>query len=108
MENTLFTFGIFYVLYGIAGILGFQFIPSKYRGHSWSRDYKRCRGISWLMLGLPWLVLAMVEAYVYPDARMPAGLFAAVLVAISLPSVIYAFRMEGKFQGLLDRETENE
>ena len=42
----------FWVIYGIAGILGFQIIRSEYRGHRWTKTYVRLLGVSWLLLGV--------------------------------------------------------
>ena len=32
----------FWVIYGIAGILGFQIIRSEYKGHDWTKAYVGC------------------------------------------------------------------
>ena len=44
--NALLFMSVFWIIYGIAGIVGYQNIPSKYKGHSWTKDYIRCQGIT--------------------------------------------------------------
>ena len=51
--NVILIMSAFWVIYGIAGILGFQIIRSEYRGHRWTKTYVRLLGVSWLLLGVP-------------------------------------------------------
>ena len=39
--NVLLFMSVFWILYGIAGLLGFQNIPAKYKEHSWTKDVGR-------------------------------------------------------------------
>ena len=57
----LLAISIFYICYGLVGLLGFQLIPKKYRGHSWTKQYKRCCGLAYLLLGIPWLLLTLAQ-----------------------------------------------
>ena len=59
--NAMLIISIFYICYGIAGLLGFQLIPKKYRGHSWTKQYKHCCGLAYLLLGIPWLLLTLAQ-----------------------------------------------
>lgn len=49
--------GIFFTLYGAAGLCGFQRIAERYKYKSWTKSYVRACGIGWLMLGIPWILL---------------------------------------------------
>lgn len=42
--NVILIMSAFWVIYGIAGILGFQVIRSEYRGHDWTKTYVRLLG----------------------------------------------------------------
>lgn len=41
---------IFWIVNGVLGLFGVQFIPEEYRGTDFEREYKRYRGIGWLLL----------------------------------------------------------
>ena len=95
--GTLLALGIFYTLYGIAGLLGLQVIPEKYRGQAWTPKYIRCRGFSWVLMGIPWLCLWAVVRNTSVDTAVTA----IALIACSLPALIYTFVMEHKFKAML-------
>ena len=44
--NVILIMSAFWVIYGIAGILGFQVIRSEYKGHDWTKTYVRLLGVS--------------------------------------------------------------
>lgn len=58
--GVILALGILWTLRGIAGILGFQVINEKYKNHDWTASYIRYRGKSWLMIGIPWLILYLL------------------------------------------------
>lgn len=39
--GVILVLSIFWIGYGIVGLIGFQNIPAKYKGHSWTKDYIR-------------------------------------------------------------------
>ena len=104
--DTLLIMGIFWTVYGIAGLLGFQFIHPRYRGHSWTPDYLRRRGLSYLLIGIPWLILHLVRTYCFVETQINKTTFAVILIAISLPGMIYSFIMETKFSEKAEKETD--
>lgn len=85
--------GLFWTLYGIAGLLGFQIINGAYRHHSWTASYIRRRGISWLMIGIPWLVL-----YFLAHGREISRLAICLLILLcGLPSIAYTIAIDRKY-----------
>ena len=98
---------IFWILYGIMGLFGVQNIPPQHKGRSWTKDYIRCQGLSWLMLGVPWLAFYLINTFCFADARLKTGTVALILAALSVPSVVYTIIWDRKFNRLLEAETES-
>ena len=99
--DTIFLFGIFWAIYGIAGLLGVQIIPARYRGIKWTRSYIRQQGISWLLLGIPWLILWLTLDSSALDFRLKALL----LIAVSLPAFFYTLWMDKAYRKRLKEES---
>lgn len=91
---------ISWIAYGIAGLFGFQRIPKEFRGRKWTKRYIRQRGISWLMIGIPWLILYCVDAV----REIPVGLGMVLIVACGLPAIIYSAYIDRKSRALLKAE----
>lgn len=53
----LWGISVFWIVYGILGILGIQKIPEKYKYKSWTPDYIRMNGMAYLLLGGCWFIL---------------------------------------------------
>lgn len=81
---------LFYIGYGIAGLLGFQVIPDRCKGKEWTKHYVRCRGISWLLIGIPWLILYWVDM----GQMWPFQIRAVLIVLCAVPSIIYSVMIE--------------
>ena len=58
--------GFVNLLYGVAGLAGWQFIPFEFRGHSWTKRYTRLCGVSWLLLGGGWLLFPFAADILAP------------------------------------------
>lgn len=97
---TLLSLGIFYMIYGVAGILGFQYIPQKYRNRSWTGEFIRSRGIFFLITGALWIFVYIIDSF----HRMNWITLAAVLILFSAPPMIYAVRTEKKYKLRLAEE----
>ena len=95
--------GIFYSVYGVLGLLGVQVIPSEYRGKPWTKSYIRCRGISWVIVGIPWLVFYLIVR----DMEINKLILVLILIGISFPSIIYSIAFERKYKALLKNEQES-
>ena len=89
----------FWVIYGIVGILGFQIIRSEYKGHRWTKTYVRLLGVSWLMLGAPWLLFDRIA--VHTAANIGTGLLCIVLLALAMPSIAFTFFIDKKCRNIL-------
>ena len=92
--NVLLMLGAFYTVYGLLGLAGWQRLPAPYRGHRWTGRYTRRLGVSWLMLGLPWLaVWALLRT-----APPAWPVVCAVIVGVSLPSLVYTWALDRRYR----------
>ena len=96
--TTILILGLFWVLYGCLGLLGIQVIPDKHRGTEHEQAYKRFRGLSWLLLGVPWLLVWAVMRNV--DGP-PTGQMAMILLVCAMPSLVFSVVGERKYCRLL-------
>jgi len=96
--TVLLCLSVFWIIYGMLGIFGIQNIPKKYKGSDFEKEYKRDRGISWLLLGIPMFVFWLVVHNMEIINNVP---FVIIMIAIALPSIIYDFMAERKYQKLL-------
>ena len=92
--------GIFWTLYGIAGVLGFQVINEKYKNHDWTSKFIRYRGRSWLMIGIPFLIL-----YLLTYGRDINKLLMCLLILLcGVPSIAYTIINDRKYERMLKKE----
>lgn len=92
--NVFLYLGAFWTMYGIAGLCGYQRIPKRCENQSWTKQYIRSSGISWLLLGIPWMLLyAMGRVWNFHWA-----IVIGLALAFSLPSVWYSVWMEQKYK----------
>ena len=98
--TTCINLGIFWTVYGIVGLLGFQVISPRFKGYPWTKKYIRCRGLSWLMLGIPWSILG----FVLHKMDIGAGITIFIMLIAALPSLVYSVLLEKKFEELLENE----
>ena len=84
---TIWVLSIFWIGYGILGILGIQNIPERYRYRSWTSDYIRANGIGLVIFGISWFILGIVLT-LYP---LPLLQGFGLAVLFSLPALGYAF-----------------
>lgn len=98
--SVMLLLGIFWTLYGIAGLMGIQRIPPAYRGKRWARKYARTCGVGWLMIGIPWIILYLLCSY-YEVRWSATALF---MVLVSLPSILYSTYIEKLYQTHFSKE----
>ena len=103
--NGLLVMSIFWIGYGVLGLFGIQNIPAKYKGHTWTKEYIRSQGVTWLIVGVPWLAFYLVCKFLIPEADIRFDVEILVLVALSLPAIIITFIWERKYKALLAAET---
>lgn len=89
---TLWVISVFWILYGIAGLLGFENLPEKYKYKSWTSDYIRMNGIAKLLLGVGWFILGFVLRAVSLPLLQEMGL----VLLFALPAVGYALYADRK------------
>lgn len=83
---SIWAIGIFWIVYGILGILGIQNIPERYRYKSWTPDYMRANGIGMVIFGVSWVILGIVLK-LRPMPFLPGF---GLAVVFSLPALVYA------------------
>ena len=103
--DVLFVMSIFWIGYGILGLFGIQNIPAKYKGHTWTKEYIRKQGITWLLVGVPWLAFYLVWTFAIPNTDLNTGIEVLILIALSLPALITTIVWEKKYKALLAAET---
>ena len=106
--NVLLVMSIFWIGYGILGLFGIQNISAKYKGHSWTKEYIRKQGITWLLVGVPWFSFYLIRTFAIPDVDLNAGIQLLILIALSLPALVTTFIWERKYNALLAAETGTE
>lgn len=88
--TTILILSIVWIIYGILGLFGIQNVPKEVKGTAYERDNKRKSGISWLLMGIPYLT-----AYIFiKDKDLPAGLVALVLIILVIPSIVYSWMLK--------------
>ena len=102
MDFILFM-SILWIIYGVAGLLGFQNIPAKYEGYSWTIRYKRSSGIGWLIFVVPILTInLLIRIFSWPQY---INLIMSILIGVI--SVSYSIYQEKKFNKLIaDKQIE--
>lgn len=81
-------------LYGIASILGFQVIGEKHKNHDQTANYIHHRGISWIIMGIPWLILYLLTY----NKDINKLIMCLLILACTIPSIIYSFLNEPKYR----------
>ena len=103
--DVLLIMSIFWIGYGILGLFGIQNISAKYKGHSWTKEYIRKQGITWLLVGVPCFAFYLIRTFAIPDADLNTGIEVLILIALSLPALVTTFIWERKYNALLATET---
>ena len=99
--KVLLFMSVFWTLYGIVGLFGYQNIPKKFKGYSWTKEYIRLQGITWLMLGVPLLMLYLFVNHLIPEENLNAELLVLSMLVLASPSVVFTYKWEKKYEKLL-------
>ena len=102
--GVILVLSIFWIGYGIVGLIGFQNIPAKYKGHSWTKDYIRKQGVTWLVLGLPWLGFYVARTFFLAEANISTGMAIVILLLLAAPALITTIILERKYKAMLSAE----
>ena len=100
--NIFLFMGTFWSIYGILGLRGFQIIPLKYKGKSWTKSYIRCCGVSWMLLGFSWLVCYVI----IHNMNIKYFIVIIIYTIVSIPSLIYTIAYDRKYKILLKNNQE--
>ena len=95
--NTIILLGIFWSIYGVLGLFGIQKIPSEYKGKNWTKRFIRSRGVSWILLGFPWIIFYLIVR----NMNINNFITAMIIIVISIPSIIYSVVSDRKYKTLL-------
>lgn len=99
--KVLLFMSVFWTLYGIAGLFGYQNIPKRFKGYSWTKEYIRHQGITWLMLGVPLLMLYLIVNHFIPEENLNAELLVISMLVLASPSVVFTYKWEKKYEKML-------
>lgn len=104
---TIWVLSVFWIGYGILGILGIQNIPEKYKYKSWTPDYIRMNGIGMVIFGASWFILGFVlKAFPLPPLQ---GFGLTVLFTLpALGDAIYVARKSKAWRRQADEEWRQE
>ena len=98
--EVLFAISVFYICYGIFGFFGKMNISEKYKGHEWTKDYIRGLAVSYILLGIPYLILYLAFRQ-YDPSYLKMILF---IILAGLPALIFIIFHERKYNKLLKKE----
>lgn len=101
---TLLVMSIFYTVYGIAGLFGFQIIPEQYRGHPWTKEYMGSQGIAYLLIGVPWLLVCLLSDVCLSNVSHWGMIL--IVAVLAVPALIYAVANDQKYKALLEQKTD--
>ena len=97
--EVLFVMSIFDICYGIFGLFGKMNIPEKFKGYEWTKDYIRGLAVSYILLGIPYLILYLAFRQ-YDPGYLKMILF---IILSSLPALIFIIFHEIKYNKLLKK-----
>lgn len=87
--------GAFWIIYGILGLFGIQWVPQKHRGKDYEKDYVRTRSMTYLILGILFLVLGIAWKIMYPDVE--AILVIGMIILAGVPGIIYDRKVAARY-----------
>lgn len=98
--NSIFVFGVIWTLYGLAGLLGVQKIQKKFQDQTWTKQYIRSQGVSWLLLGIPWISLALAT----DNLNLGPWMMLPLILGCTIPAFLYTLALNRTYTAKLDEK----
>lgn len=95
--NIIFYLALAFVVYGICDLTGLNSVHTKHAAQPCAKKYARFRGISKLLLGIPWIIVYFLNIYF----QWTTGQLILLLLVCSIPSIIYSVVIIQKFNAIL-------
>ena len=92
--------GIFYTIRGIAGMMGHSIVREEYEGYCWTKEYKKSIGISYLILGVPYIILGACG--ILDGIKLLHGI--VLILLTSIPSFVYSLYIDKKYKVKYENE----
>lgn len=90
--------GAYWTMLGILKLFGIGIANSKFQGHSWTKKYIKSCGWCYLLMGIPFIVLGLLDSY---------GIYTASILErllVGVPSFICAILIDNKYRKLAKEE----
>ena len=101
MFSTL-VLGVFWIGYGILGLLGIQNVKRKYKDTFLEKDYKKFSDKGYTFLGIMCIVMFLVDMVI----DLPFWQDVTIYVIILIPVIIYIIIGERKFKKIFEESSE--
>ena len=100
MNGTLLFLGVAWIIYGVGSSMGYGNVPYMYRNHSWTKQYKKDKGIGYIILGVAWTIL-----YIIMRGKDVSLLISVILIiGVALPALAYSINVEKKYKTKLNEK----
>lgn len=101
--ETVWFIGAIWTIYGVAGLLGHQYIKPEYKNREWTLEYKKECGRCWTAVGVPWLAAGIF----FKIIGLSGWRICLIIFLISIPGVVYSVTVEKKYKHLLNTREQN-
>ena len=64
----------------------------------------RCQGKTWLMLGVPWILLYLAATFSFEDLNIKMGTWILIAALVTVPGLVYTVVWERKYKAMLEAE----
>ena len=100
--NVILYLGIFWMMFGIIGfIFKIQPLPEKYKPYRdlpCTKEYMRKIGLSWVMLGAPYIIIYVVNEI----SKIDAWINAISIILVAIPAIFYTVKAEKSYKKELE------
>ncbi len=102
--DMILIFGIFWTVYGIIALFGFCKIPQNFKNKPWTKEYTRYLGITWIIAGIPWIILH----FVFEKWALGRVTEVLLLIVCSAPSIIHNFLLDRNYKKRLEEQDDKD